>query len=102
MKGLNNMSVTHITVEYPTESVTIVPKTQEQVMREALMFRTPINEVKDHYRIVTKLNEAQTIYVHQVKDLIEDEFKSNDDRCLEQTGMTPSAYQARFKRAWND
>lgn len=94
------MKVTHIEVQYPTESVTIVPKTQEQIMREKLMFRTA--DVKDHYRIVTKLNQPQTIYVHQVAQLIEDEFKSNEDRCLEQTGMTPSTYQAKYKRAWND
>jgi len=91
-----------ITVEYPTEKVTIIPKKQDDIMREALFNRVNIADVKDHYRIVTKVNEAQKIYVHQVKHLIEDEFKSNEDRCLEQTGMTPSAYQAKFKRAWND
>ena len=91
-----------IEVQYPTEKVTIIPKKQDQIMREALMFRTPINEVKDHYRIVTPVNQAQKIYVHEVKQLVENEFKTPEDYCLEQTGMTPSAYQAKFKRAWND
>lgn len=94
--------LTHIEVEYPTEKVTIIPKTQEQIMREALMFRTPINDVQASYRIVTQVNQAQTIYVHQVKQLVENEFKTPEDYCMEQTGLTPSQYQAKFKRAWNE
>lgn len=94
------MSVTHIKVDYPTEQVTIVPKKPEQIMRERLMSRTA--DVADHYRIVTKLNQPQKIYVQQVKQLVENEFKTPEDYCLEQTGMTPSAYQAKYKRAWND
>ena len=92
--------LTHIKVQYPTEKVTIIPKTQEQIMREKLMFRN--NDVADHFRIVTKVNEPQTIYVHQVKQLVENEFKTPEDYCIEQTGLTPSQYQAKFKRAWND
>jgi hypothetical protein len=94
------MKATKIEVQYPTEKVTIVPKTQEAIMRERIFNRTA--DVKDHYRIVTKVNEAQKIYVHQVKQLVENEFKTPEDYCMEQTGMTPSAYQAKFKRAWND
>lgn len=92
----------HITVEYPTEKVTIIPKSQHDIMREAIYSKTPVAEVKDHYRIVTKVNEAQKIYVHQVKQLIENEFKTPEDYCMEQTGMTPAQYQAKYKRAWND
>ena len=92
----------HITVEYPTEKVTIIPKKREDIMREALFNRVNIADVADHYRIVTKVNEAQKIYVHQVKQLVENEFKTPEDYCMEQTGMTPAAYQAKFKRAWND
>lgn len=91
---------THIEVNYPTEIVTIVPKKPEQIMRERLMSRGA--DVKDHFRIITKINEPVKIYVRQVAEKIEDEFKSNEDRCLEQTGMTPSAYQAKYKRAWNN
>ena len=89
-----------IEVQYPTEKVTIIPKKPEQIMRERIMNRTA--DVADHYRIVTKVNEPQKIYVQQVKQLVENEFKTPEDYCLEQTGMTPSAYQAKFKRAWND
>lgn len=89
-----------IEVQYPTEKVTIIPKKPEQIMRERIFNRTA--DVADHYRIVTKVNEPQKIYVQQVKQLVENEFKTPEDYCLEQTGMTPSAYQAKFKRAWND
>lgn len=89
-----------IEVQYPTEKVTIIPKKPEQIMRERIFNRTA--DVADHYRIVTKVNEPQKIYVQQVKQLVENEFKTPEDYCPEQTGMTPSAYQAKFKRAWND
>ena len=92
----------HIKVEYPTEKVTLIPKTQHQIMQDALFTRTNIADVATHYRIVTKVNEAQKIYVHQVKQLIENEFKTPEDYCMEQTGMTPAAYQAKYRRAWND
>lgn len=89
-----------IEVQYPTEVVTLVPKTQQQIMQERIMFRKA--DVAENFRIVTKLNQPQTIYVKQVKQLVEEEFKTPEDYCLEQTGMTPSAYQAKYKRAWNN
>lgn len=96
---MNN--VKHITVEYPTEKVTIIPKTKAEMDRERF---NPWHkgEVKDHYRIVTKVNEEQKIYVRRTERVIQEMFMTNDDYALEQTGMTPAAYQAKHGRAWND
>lgn len=90
----------HIAVDYPTVKYTKIPKTEEQVMRERIYARTM--DVEPFYLIPTKVNEEQYVQVRTVASKIEDEFKSNEDRCVEQTGMTSSAYQAKYKRAWNE
>jgi hypothetical protein len=94
------MNATKIPVQYPTEKVTIVPKTAEQVARERIMFRT--QDIADHYRIVTLVNEPQTIYVKQVERMVQEEFMDNDDYSIEQTGLTAAAFQSKFKRAFNE
>ena len=94
------MNKTIIKVDYPTEKVTIIPKKPEQIMRERLIYRT--NDVADHYRIVTKLNQPQTIFVKQVSRMVEEEFMDSDDYSIEQTGLTASAYQAKYGRAFNE
>jgi len=96
------MKITHIEVQYPTESVKIIPKKANDLALERMQFWNRGKVIADHYRIVTKLNQPQTIYVNQVSQLIENEFKTNDDYCFQQTGMTPTAYQAKFKRSWNE
>ena len=96
------MKVTRIEVHYPTESVTIIPKKADDLARERMQFWNRGKEVADHYRIVTKVNQPQTIYVKQVARMVEEEFMTTDDYSIEQTGMTASAYQAKFGRAFNE
>ena len=93
---------THITVEYPT-TLTVVLNTEAEM--RALGYKNYKGD-RVSYKPV---NRPQVIQVKQVARKVQEEFMSADDyeaeltaKCLEQTGMTPSAYQARFKKAWNE
>lgn len=76
------MKATKITVEYPTV---------ERI--ERLTYK--LTGLGQQY-IEKPVNEATPVAVNVVKELTPEEM------CMNQTGMTPSAYQARFKRAWNE
>lgn len=55
------------------------------------------------------VNRVQYVQVKQVSRLVQEEFMTGEDyeaeleaMCVAQTGMSRSAYQARYKQAWND
>ena len=95
------MSVTHITVEYPTMEHIVKVSAQEMQARGYKNSKGVIQHLP--------VNRPQQIQVKQVSRLVQEEFMTGADyeaeleaMCVAQTGMTPSAYQARFKGAWND
>jgi len=96
------MNITHITVEYPT-TVKKVVKTEEE-MRSLGYKSWKGDKVTSEY-----VNRPYSIRVKQVARKIEETFMSHEDqqkeiiaKCVAQTGMTPSDYQAKFKKAWNE
>lgn len=90
---------TTINVEYPTvEHIVVTTKEQAIVMgyKNALVRHEPVNRL-------------QHIDVKHVKRLVQEEFMNASDyedeleaKCLSQTGLGRAAYQAKFKRAWNE
>jgi hypothetical protein len=55
------------------------------------------------------VNRPQQITVKKLSRRVQEEFMTAEDYeaelvalCVAQTGMTPSKYQAKHKRAWND
>lgn len=102
MKGLQNMKTTQITVEYPTTEH-IVLKTIADLKK--LGYKNPTKDIIRH----NPVNRPQVITVKQVARKIQEEFMESADydaeleaMCVAQTGMTPSAYQARYKCSWNN
>lgn len=92
---------TQITVEYPT-TLTIVKVSAEEMQARGY---------KNSKGVIQHLpvNRPQTITVKQVARKVQEEFMTPEDyeaeltaMCVAQTGMTPSQYQARYRRAWND
>lgn len=88
-----------ISVEYPT-SIKVVTKTLAEA--KAMGYKREMS----HWVFV---NRPQRIKVKQVKHLVQEEFMTSEDydkeleeMCISQTGMGRAAYQARYKRAWND
>tara|TARA_B100001245_G_C22890259_1_gene428684 strand:- start:2082 stop:2357 length:276 start_codon:yes stop_codon:yes gene_type:complete len=88
-----------ITVEYPYQQ-DIVVKTEAEAKamgyKRAMVRHIPVNR---EYKIVVK----------QVSRLVQEEFMDAADyeaemeeKCLKQTGLSRSAYQARYKRSWNE
>lgn len=82
------MNVTHIKVEYPTQ-LRVVLNT------EAEMRAKGYKNYKGDCTKTVNVNRTEQVRVrtNKVVDL--------DAMCLAQTGMTPSAYQAKFNRSWN-
>lgn len=92
---------TSITVEYPT-TISVVKVSAEEMQARGY---------KNHKGVVQHLpvNRPQVITVKQVSRKVQEEFMTSEDydkeleaQCLAQTGMTPSAYQAKYRKAWND
>jgi len=90
---------TTITVEYPTIE-DIVIKTKAEAVSMGYK-----SEIVRHMPV----NRPQHIVVKQVARKVQEEFMNSADyeaeleaQCVAQTGMGRSAYQARFKRAWNE
>ncbi len=91
-----------IEVQYPT---TIV----EVINTEAEMRAKGYKNYKGDQVRHNPVNRIHSITVKQTARIIEETFRSAEDArkeletiCLNQTGLTPVAYQAKFKRAWND
>ena len=80
---------THITVEYPTHY-------RKVLNTEAEMRAKGYKNYKGDHTTSVFVNRPFTVKVrtNKVIDL--------DAMCLAQTGMTPSAYQAKHGRAWNE
>ena len=90
-----------ITVEYPT-TLHIVKVSAEEMQARGYKNSKGIIQHEP-------VNRPQVITVKQVSRKVQEEFMTGEDyeaeltaMCVAQTGMTPSAYQARYKRAWND
>lgn len=92
---------TQITVEYPTMEHIVKVSAEEMQARG----------YKNSKGVIAHLpvNRTQTVQVKQVARKVQEEFMTSADyeaeleaMCVAQTGMTPSAYQARYKRAWNE
>lgn len=88
-----------ITVQYPTIERKVIKTLKEA---KAMGYK---NEIVQNIPV----NRPQTVTVKQVSRKVQEEFMGSDDyneelkaACISQTGMTPEAYQAKFKRAWND
>ena len=91
-----------ITVDYPTM--------EHRVMRTVAQLKEAgyKNATKDQVQHLP-VNRPQHIQVKQLSRKVQEEFMTGADyeaelveMCKKQTGMTPSAYQARYKRAWNE
>lgn len=93
------MNKTTITVEYPImEHIVVKTEAEAKAMgyKSAIIRKLPVN--RQHH-----------IVVKQVKRLVQEEFMDSEDydkeldaKCLAETGMTRAAYQARYKRSWNE
>lgn len=76
----------NITVQYPLNEMVVV-KTEEEM--RALGYKSAITRKEP-------VNRSFTITVRGSNTL------SADDICVRQTGMTPSEYQTRYHKAWNE
>lgn len=81
------MKVTHIQVQYPT--------TIEKVLRTAGEMKALGYQAKAR---ITYLPVNRTSYI-KVKNNVELDL---DALCVDQTGLTPSAYQIKHGMAWNE
>lgn len=85
-------------------------KTETQVIKtEAEMKAMGYKHQKGDLVRYMPVNRPQVIDVKQVSRLVQEEFMDGADyeaeleaMCKEQTGLTRSAYQARYRRSWND
>ena len=92
---------THITVEYPTTEHVVVISAEDM---QAKGYKNSKGLIR-HYPV----NRPQRITVKQVARKVQEEFMTSEDyeaeltaMCVAQTGLTPSQYQTKFRRAWND
>ena len=90
----------HITVEYPHIEEKVL-QTAEQMAARGYKKMPQIAYLP--------INRKQYVQVKQVARKVQEEFMTGEDydaelvaMCEAQTGMTPTSYQAKFKRAWND
>lgn len=95
------MKRTQIAVDYPTIEVKVIKTAAEM---QALGYKKSGDKLA-----YLPVNRFQSIVVKQVSRLVQEEFMENADydaemeeMCVAQTGMTPKAYQAKFKRSWNE
>ena len=95
------MNVVHIPVDYPTTIANVVVSAEDM---QAKGYKNSKGLIR-----YEPVNRPQRITVKQVSRLVQEEFMTSDDyeaeleaKCLEQTGLTRSQYQARYKRAWNE
>lgn len=90
-----------ITVDYPTMIEVVKVSAKEMQARGYKNSKGIIQNIP--------ANRPQSITVKQVSRKVQEEFMTSEDyeaelvaMCVAQTGMTPSDYQARHKRAWNE
>lgn len=83
---------TQVKVQYPTVEEHQIPITSAY---ERLVYRANSRTVR------TSVNQARTIYVRVLTKTPTQPFDA-EVMCVAQTGMTPSAYQSKFKKAWNE
>ena len=90
----------HIAVEYPHIEEKVL-HTAEQMAAKGYKKMPQIAYIP--------VNRKQYIQVKQVARKVQEEFMTAEDYeaelvalCVAQTGMTPSKYQAKHKRAWNE
>jgi hypothetical protein len=88
----------NITVQYPT-SERVITKTLAEA--KALGYKSEISKT-------VYMNRPSIITVKRLSRRVQEEFMTAQDYeaemtvlCVSQTGMTPSDYQAKFKRSWN-
>ena len=77
-----------ITVEYP--------HIEEKVLRTAEQMKAAGYKAMPQIAYLP-VNRKQYVQVKTSAPAID-----LDQMCLDQTGLTPAQYQAKFKRAWND
>lgn len=90
----------HITVEYPHIEEKVLHTAEEMAAK---------GYKKMPQIAYLPVNRKQYVQVKQVARKVQEEFMDGADyeaelvaMCVAQTGLTPAAYQAKFKRAWND
>lgn len=88
-----------IEVQYPTIERKVI-KTEAEAKalgyKKEIVSKEPVNRLS----IIKVRQVARSI--KEAYMTIEDVASKLSEQCIAQTGMTPSVYQDKFKRAWNN